>query len=98
VRALLRTIYGALARAAGAALPLTCDAPQVELALFSGEDDDILLLLNHAPEKLTAQIVMERPVATIADVRGGAATSVAGTTFGVPLAPNGASALRIVWS
>ncbi len=98
VRAMLRTIYGAVARTAGAALPLTCDAPGVELALFSGEDDDILLLLNHAPEKLTAQMVTERPVATVADVRGGAAAEVAGTAFGVPLAPNGAAALRIRWS
>lgn len=98
VRAMLRTIYGALASAAGAALPLACDSPQVEIALFSGEDDDILLLLNHAPEKLTAQLVAERSVATVADVRGGAAATVDGTAFGVPLAPNGAAALRIRWS
>lgn len=98
VRATLRTVYAAVARAAGAALPLSCDRSQVELALFTGEGDDLLLLLNHAPEKMTAQIATERAVATIADIRGGEAATVGGREFGVPLAPNGAAALRIVWA
>jgi hypothetical protein len=98
VRELLRCVYGATARAAGAALPLTCDVPEVELALFTGDEDDILLLLNHAPEKVTATVVTQRPVATVADVRGGQPAEVDGNVFGVPLAPNGAASLRVVWS
>jgi beta-galactosidase len=98
VRALLRHVYGATARTAGAALGLTCDTPEVEVALFNGEEDDILLLLNHAPEAVTATIATERPVASVADVRGGRSSPVAGTVFGVPMAANGAASLRVVWA
>jgi beta-galactosidase len=97
VRALLRSVYGASARAAGAALPLTCDVPEVEIALFGGEEDDILLLLNHSPEKVTATITTDRAVASVADVRGGQAAPVGGNVFGVPLAANEAASLRVVW-
>lgn len=98
VRALVRTVYGTAARMAGAALPLQCDRPEAEIALFSGEEDDIILVLNHAPEKLTASIVTERVVASVADVRGGAPAEVGGREFGVPLAANGTAALRVVWA
>jgi beta-galactosidase len=98
VRRMLRCVYGAAARAAGAALPLTCDAPEVEIALFNGEDDDVLLLLSHAPDKLTATITTERVVASVADVRGGQPATVGGLAFGVPLAANGTASLRIVWA
>ncbi|MDO8914681.1 MAG: cellulase family glycosylhydrolase [Coriobacteriia bacterium] len=98
VRAMLRTVYGALSRAAGAALPLACDTPEVEIALFNGEQDDIVLLLNHSPETLTATVTAERLIASIADVRGGQPTSVGSPAFGVPLGPNGAASLRVVWS
>ena len=97
VRSMLATVYGAVAQAAGAALPLSCDAPEVEIALFAGEGDDIVLLLNHSPERLTANITADRSVASIADVRGGQPAAVAGRTFGVPLAANGAASLRVVW-
>ncbi|MDO8963676.1 MAG: cellulase family glycosylhydrolase [Coriobacteriia bacterium] len=98
VRAMLRTAYGSVARAAGAALPLSCDRPEVEVALFTGDDDDILVMLNHTPERVTAAFTTERPVATVADVRGGAPAQVGGKEFGVPLGPNGATALRLVWA
>ncbi len=98
VTALLRTVYGHVARTAGAALPLVCDAPVVEICLFSGADDDILLLLNHSPDRVTAGLTSERVVASVADVRGGAPVTVGGGTFGVPLSPNGSSALRLKWA
>lgn len=98
VKAMLRTVYASVARAAGAALALDCDAPDVEVALFNGEADDILVLLNHAPERVTAGITAERSVASIADVRGGQPSAVGGPAFGVPLPPNGAAALRITWA
>lgn len=97
VRAMLATVYGAVALSAGAALPLSCDAPEVEVALFSGEGDDILLLLNHSPERITANVTAERSVADIADVRGGQPAPVRGHSFGVPLGPNGAASLRVTW-
>ncbi len=98
VRGMLRTVYGSVARAAGASLPIACDAVDVELAMFNGEQDDILLLLSHSPEKMTVSVGTERVVASISDVRGGQPSAVGGTAFGVPLGPNGAAALRIVWS
>jgi endo-1,4-beta-mannosidase len=97
VRDLLRCVYGAVARAAGAGLPLSCDRPEVEIALFSGEDEDVIVLLNHASEKMTAQMVADRVVASVADLRGGASTPVGGREFGVPLAANGVASLRLVW-
>jgi endo-1,4-beta-mannosidase len=98
VRAMLRTVYAAVARTAGATLSLTCDTPDVELALFAGDEDDILLLLNHSPERLTAAITTERVVASISDVRGGQPAPVGGTVFGVPLGPNGVASLRVIWA
>jgi endo-1,4-beta-mannosidase len=98
VRGMIRTVYGSVARAAGAALTLTCDVPEVEIAVFSGDEDDVVLLLNHLPERVTANITTERFVATIADVRGGQPTPVGGQTFGVPMPPNGAAPLRLTWA
>jgi len=97
VSALLRSVYGAVARAAGCGAPVECDMPAVETALFLGEDDDILLLLNHSPDKLTAAISLDRPVAAIADVRGGQPVAVGDAGFGVPIGPNGAVALRLMY-
>ena len=50
VSAMLRSVYGAVGRSAGCASPVSCDAPEVEIAVLQGEDDDVVLLLNHAPE------------------------------------------------
>lgn len=94
---MLRSVYGAVARAAGCGAPLACDAPSVEVALYGSEADDILLLLNHANEKVTAGLTFDRAVATICDVRGGTSTAVGDVSFGVPLVPNGAAALRITY-
>lgn len=98
VAGMLRTVYGAVARSAGAGAPVECDAPQIEVALFQGETDDVLLLLNHSPEKVQANLATERRVASIADVRGGAPVAIGGNGFGVPLEPNGAVALRLAYA
>lgn len=95
IRSLLRTVYGAVADAAGCGGPLVCDTPVVEVAVFSSDIDDVVLLLNHSAEKVTAGLACERKVATIADVRGGSPVDVGDTSFGVPLGPNGAAALRL---
>lgn len=97
VAALLRSVYAAVARAAGCGAPAECDVPEVELAMFLGEEDDILVALNHANERLTANITLDRAVASISDVRGGRPVSVGGTTFGLPIDPNGAVALRLLY-
>ncbi len=94
-RGMLRTIYGAVVRAAGCGMPLECDTPEVELALYTGESDDILLMLNHSPRKLTATVTADRSVAGVADVRGGPPAEVRAPSFGVPLGPNGAASLRV---
>lgn len=96
--ALLRTVYGAVARAAGAGPLIGCDRSEVEIALLSGENDDVLLLLNHAPVALTATIGLERTVAGVTDVRGGATAKVDAASFGVPIGANGMSALRLSYA
>ncbi len=94
---MLRAVYGAAASAAGCGAPVTCDVPEVEVALFQGEEDDVLVLLNHASAKVTANVSTDRQLATIADVRGGSPVVVGGTEFGVPLDPNGTATLRLAY-
>jgi len=96
--ALLRTVYGAVVRAAGVGPLMGCDLPQVELAVLTGEDDDVLLLLNHEPVACTATVSLERTVATVADIRGGVPAEVNATSFGVPLGANSGSALRLTYA
>lgn len=95
---LVREVYGAVARGAGAGAPLGCDRPEVEVALFQGEFDDVVVLVNHAPEKLSANLTTDRRVASIADVRGGAPVAVGGSAFGVPIEANGVVALRLTYA
>lgn len=95
---LAREVYGAVARGAGCGAPVLCRAPEVEVALFQGEADDVLVLLNHAPEKVSADLECDRRVASIADVRGGAPVAVGGKAFTVPLEANGATALRVTYA
>jgi len=96
VVAMLRTVVGAVAGAAGCGAPAQCDAPDVEIALLNGEGDDIVFLLNHSRRR-TAGLTFERVVASIADVRGGPAVDVGGSGFGVPLAANGVATLRLTY-
>jgi len=95
VRRLLRSVYGSVAMSAGAGAMLECDTPEAEIAHFLGEDDDILFVLSHNAEKMTATITTPRTVATVQDVRGGKPAEVGGKTFCVPLGPNGVAALRV---
>jgi endo-1,4-beta-mannosidase len=97
-RHLLRGVYGAVARAAGCGAPVTCSVPELELALFQGDSDDLLMLINHAPKKAHATITTTRRVATIVDLQGGSSKDIAGTRFEVGLAANGAVALRLGYS
>ncbi len=94
---LLQTVYGAVARASGCGAPADCDQADVEIAMFAGDEDDILVVLNHAPDRLTATLAFERAVGSISDVRGGKPAAVDGTTFGVPLEANAAAALRLTY-
>jgi endo-1,4-beta-mannosidase len=96
--AMLREVYGAVARGAGCGAPMTCDIPDVEVALFAGEGDDVIMLLNHGGEKQTATLTFERPVDSIVDVRGGEPVRVADAVFGVPIDRHGAVALRVTYS
>lgn len=98
VCAMLREVYGAVARKAGCGIPLTCDRPQIEIALFVGEHEDIVLLLNHEPRQTTATLTFERPITAIADVRGGGKVDVGATSFGIPVAGNAAVALKLSYS
>jgi len=91
-------VYGAVARGAGCGAPVACDVPDVEVALFQGDSEDVLVLINHTPRKLTAGLTTDRVVASIAAVRAGAPVAVGGRTFGVPLGPNAVAALRISYA
>lgn len=98
VQRFMREVYGAVARGAGCGAPVTCSSPVVEVALFQGDSDDVLVLLNHSSEKVDATLTTDRRVASITDVRGGAPVAVGGTVFGVPVEPNAASALRLTYA
>lgn len=97
VRRLLREAYGAVALAAGATVPFDCDRPEVETALLTGEGEDVMLLLNHAAEKVTATIRMDRAVKAVADVRAAEPTPVSSEGFAVSLPLGGAAALRVLY-
>ncbi len=98
VSAMLQSVYGAVGRSAGCASPVYCDTPDVEVAVLQGENDDVVLLLNHAPRGVTATLSCDRRVASIADVRGGAPVPIGANGFTVPLEANGASALRLAYA
>lgn len=98
VLGMIEEVYGAVARGAGCGAPVDCSEPDVEVALFQGEADDILVLLNHGPEKSSPQVTTERRVASITDVRGGTPVAVGGTTFGVTVDGNSATALRLTYA
>ena len=97
VATFMRTVYGSVAGAAGCGAPVACDAPEVEVALFTGERDDVVVLLNHGRASVTANLSFERTVATIADVRGGEPVEIGAASFGVPLDAGGASALTLAY-
>jgi endo-1,4-beta-mannosidase len=98
IQAFLRTLYGAVADVAGCRPQVACDAPAVEVALFAGEDDDVLFLLNHSDTPVTAGVGFVVSVATVTDIRGGAPAAVNGKSFGVPLGPHGVMALRLCYA
>jgi hypothetical protein len=97
VRAMLREVYGALARDAGCGAPLGCDVPEVEVALLQGRSDDVVILINHAGIAVTATLTADRVVASVVDVGGGEPADVGSTSFAVPLPANGATALRLTY-
>jgi hypothetical protein len=98
VRTLLRTVYGSVARAAGAGPVIDCDCPDAEVALFLGEAEDVVFVLNHSNDPVTATLSAERVVASVTDVRGGSAAAVGAKAFAVPLKPNGAVGLRLTYA
>jgi endo-1,4-beta-mannosidase len=95
---MMREVYGAVARGAGCGAPVACDLPEVEVGLFQGEADDVVVLVNHSAEKVSANLTLERRVASIVDVRGGGAVAVGGSAFGVPIEANGVVALRLTYA
>jgi len=95
VLSLLREVYSATARIAGCGAPFVCDAPEVEVTVLAGETDDVLLLINHSTDKLTATLAAGQSIAEIVDVRGGKPVQVGSTSFGVPLGPFAVAALKL---
>lgn len=93
----LRAVYGAAADGAGCGPKVACDQASVELSHLTGEDHDVLILLNHVRSDVTATLRFGRRVASVADVRGGDPVPVGGTAFGVPLGGFGATALRLYY-
>ncbi|MBE0417433.1 MAG: cellulase family glycosylhydrolase [Coriobacteriia bacterium] len=98
VQTFLRILYGAVADVAGCGPLVDCDAPGVEVALFAGEEDDVLLLLNHMGEPVTASVGFVVSVASVTDIRGGAPVAVGGRSFSVPLGQYGVMALRLCYA
>jgi endo-1,4-beta-mannosidase len=98
VRSFVREVYGSVARAAGAGPVVECDAPEVEVAHFLGDGRDIVVLLVHNAVQTRASLTFGRTVAAVADVRGSEEVEVGATTFEVPLPPNGAAALQVIYA
>jgi endo-1,4-beta-mannosidase len=98
VRRLLREVYGAVARAAGCGAPVACSVPEVELALFQGEAEDLLVLINHSPVAVNAELSTTRRVGSIVDLQGSAPTGVGTTVFRVKIGSNGTVTLRLAYS
>jgi fructosamine-3-kinase len=92
-----REAQGLEALAAGAGPVIDCDQPEAEVALFLGEEEDVVLVLSHSPEPMTATLTAERVVASVADIRGGKPAAVGAKAFGVPLTANGAVGLRLTY-
>lgn len=97
IGSMLREIYGSVARKTGCALPMSCDRHSVEVALFSGESDDVVVLFNHALEKSVVTLTFERKIVHIADVRGGRPVMVNDLSFGLPVEGGAGTALRITY-
>ncbi|MBN1192912.1 MAG: beta-galactosidase trimerization domain-containing protein [Coriobacteriia bacterium] len=97
VRALLRTVYGSVACAAGAGPVIGCDEPSAEIAVFTGAAEDVVFVLNHSAEQVTATLTLERVVASVRDIRGGEAVEVGERAFAVPLGANEAVTLRLTY-
>ena len=95
VRVLLRAVYRTAARESGANGFVACDAPAAEIALFIGEDDDAVLVLNHSGMTITPVVTAGRVVASVADLAGSRTARVGESSFGVPLRPYGVAALRL---
>lgn len=95
LRGFLTTLYGAVGDVAGCRPKVRCDAREVEIALLAGDGEDVVLLLNHHGVEVTATLSFDRAVDEVSAVAGGAPTAVGGVSFGVPLLPYGAAALRI---
>jgi hypothetical protein len=98
VRALLREIYGSVARSAGCGAPVTCSAPEVEVALYQGDTEDLLILINHAPAVANPDLSTTRRVVSITDLKDGLPTPVDGNRFQVRIGANNAVALRLAYS
>jgi endo-1,4-beta-mannosidase len=98
VQGLLREVYGAVARAAGCGAPVICSVSEVEVALYQGEAEDLLILINHSPVSANPALSTTRRVDAITDLRDGVPTKVGGTLFSVRLRANGAVALRLAYS
>lgn len=98
VQSFLRAVYGQIARAAGAGPMLECDDPAVEMAVFSGGAEDVVIALNHAEKERTAVFTSSRLVASVSDMHSGEVAEIGARSFGVPIGPNGAAALRLTYA
>lgn len=90
-------IYSMFARAAGCLPPLSCDRPEVELGLFAGDENDVLVLVNHARRPVDAAISSDRRVAAVTPLRRGGAVEVGTRSFEVPLGPLEVAAVGVAY-
>jgi len=98
VASLVREVYGAVARSAGCGAPVHCDVPELELAHYQGVSEDVLVILNHAPRKVSANLVTDRPVTTLTDVRSMRAVDLRSATFGVNVDANSVLVLQMSYT
>ena len=94
---MLAELYRAVAEGAGCAPHLDCDRPEVEVAVFTGEDDDIAVLINHANRPVAAKVVAAQTVARVEDLHDGSSRNIAADDFPVRMGALGVTVLRLAY-
>jgi endo-1,4-beta-mannosidase len=97
VRAYVRYLYSAVGRLSGAAPLYRTDAHQLELAVLRGKegDSDILLVINHEPFDVEAEISSDRPIASVTDILSEKGAEVSATSFVLPIRAEQVKALEL---
>jgi hypothetical protein len=94
---MVRGLYASMAEAAGCGPLIDCDRAEVEVGLFSGEDDDVVVLINHGSSTLAATVSVCQRLTAFEDLVMRQVQSVDADSFSVSLPAYGVAVLRLVY-